>query len=159
MKTQTTFVRLTAFVAVVLILMIGLMACSSTPAASTGGSVPKPSNAGSTGPAVNLTGDAGKGATIFTANCVACHGDQGKTGIPNPGSTRGSVPNLNPIDSGLYNADAKVFAANLDLFIEHGSKPAGDKPALSMLAFGDLKTLSAQDIADVMAYVISLNKK
>ena len=152
MKTQSAFVRLTAFVAVILILMIGLMACSSTPAATAGVK-------GGTGPAINLTGDAAKGADIFSANCVACHGDLGKGGVPNPGSDDGVIPALNPIDPGMANADAKVFATNIDPYIEHGSKPEGTNPTLTMKAFADQNILSAQNIADVIAYVISLNKK
>ncbi|HEY3343124.1 MAG TPA: c-type cytochrome, partial [Anaerolineae bacterium] len=86
-----------------------------------------------------------------------CHGDAGKGGVSNPGSTDGTVPALNPIDSTLVNADAKVFASNIDLFIEHGSTPGGTKPENVMKAFGDQKLLTSQQIADVIAYVISLN--
>jgi mono/diheme cytochrome c family protein len=156
MSTKIGFKRFAALLAVVVIGSLILAACSSgTPASGT--SVPQPSNGGGTGPAVNLTGDATAGAAVFTANCVQCHGDQGKGGIANPGSDDGTVPALNPIDPGLANADPKVFAQNIDPFIEHGSTPDGGAPALKMQAFGDLKTLTAQQIADVMAYVISLN--
>jgi len=144
-----------AIVAVLLLSALLLAACGSQPASQT---VLKPSNPGGTGDAVNLTGDATAGAAVFTTNCVACHGDQGKGGIPNPGSDNGTVPTLNPIAAGLKNSDAKVFAANLDLFIEHGSTPKGSSPALQMKAFGDQKLLTSQQIADVIAYVISLNK-
>jgi hypothetical protein len=51
----------------------------------------------------------------------------------------------------------KVFAYNLDLFIQHGSTPAGDKPVLKMAAWGDSGTLTQQQIADVIAYIMSLN--
>lgn len=121
--------------------------------------IPKPSNPGGPGEAVNLTGDAAKGADVFKQNCVACHGEEGKGGVPNPGSTDGTVPELNPIDPGLVNADAKVYATNIDLFIEHGATPEGDNPTQRMIAFGDQKVLTSQQIADVIAYVISLNKK
>ncbi len=86
-----------------------------------------------------------------------CHGPQGTDNILNPGSNDGTIPALNPIDPTIANADPKTFAYNLDLFIEHGSKPEGDNPALTMPAFGDDKTLTAQQIADVIAYLISLN--
>jgi mono/diheme cytochrome c family protein len=86
-----------------------------------------------------------------------CHGDQGKAGIANPGSDDGEVPALNPIDSTLIDKDPKVYATNLDLFVEHGSKPEGDSPAVTMPALGDLKSLTAQQIADVIAYIMSLN--
>ena len=140
---------------IVLLSALALTACASQPAAE---EVPMPSNAGGPREAINLTGDAAAGATVFTENCVACHGDQGKGGIPNPGSAEPTVPELNPIDPGLKNADAKVYATNLDLFIEHGSKPEGDSPVLVMKAFGDEKVLTPQQIADVIAYIISLNK-
>jgi hypothetical protein len=68
------------------------------------------------------------------------------------------VPPLNPIDPTLKSADYKEFATNLDLFIEHGSKPAGPNPARSMLPWGDKGLLTPQEIANVIAYVISLNK-
>lgn len=120
--------------------------------------VPKPSNAGGPGPAIGLTGDATAGAKVFVDTCKECHGDQGATGIANPGSDDGTVPNVNPIDPGLVSADAKTFATNIDLFIEHGSTPAGSNPAKLMTAFGDQGKLTPQQIADVIAYVISLNK-
>ena len=117
----------------------------------------KPSNPGGPGAAINLTGDAKSGAQIFVDNCKKCHGDEGKGGINNPGSTDGTIPPLNPIDETLINKDPKVFATNLDLFIEHGSTPGGTSPKEKMTAFGDEKKLQPQQIADVIAYVISLN--
>jgi mono/diheme cytochrome c family protein len=143
-------------------LVLVLAACASkaaTPAASSGGGdgIPKPSNPGGTGEAVNLTGDSANGAKLFADNCVSCHGDEGKGGVANPGAKDETVPALNPIDAALKNADAKQFGANIDLFLEHGSSPEGNMPTLSMPAFGDNKTLQPQDIADLIAYVISLN--
>ncbi len=132
-----------------------VLAACSAPAAT---DLPKPSGGGGTGEAVNLTGDPTAGATVFSENCAACHGDQGKGGIPNPGSDDGVVPALNPIDPGLKNADPKIFATNIDPFIEHGSDPEGSDPALQMKPFGDQKLLTPQQIADAIAYVISLNK-
>ncbi len=142
-----------------LILIIVLAACSSNATATPSPNSAKPSNPGDTGPALALKGDATAGEAVFTANCVKCHGDQGKGGVDNAGSTDGTVPPLNPIDDTIYNADAKVFAANLDLFIEHGSTPEGTSPDKVMAAWGDQNLLTPQQIADVMAYVISLNKK
>jgi mono/diheme cytochrome c family protein len=158
MKSLTGSTRFAALVAVVLILVVALSACQSAPAGPDKDASAKPSNPGGPGAAIGLTGDAAKGATIFTANCVSCHGDKGVGGVANPGSTDGTVPALNPVDSTMVNADAKAFATNLDLFIEHGSTPSGSAPTLSMLPFGDNKTLTPQEIADVLAYVISLNK-
>lgn len=155
--------------AVLLVFALFLTACSS-PTSSSGsekndekGEAAKPSNGGGPGQAVSLTGDATKGAQVFTDNCVQCHGDQGKGSVQNPGSKDGTVPPLNPIDSSMVNADYKTFATNIDLFLEHGSTPEaakqGDVPALQMKPFGDQKLLTPQQIADVIAYVISLNKK
>jgi mono/diheme cytochrome c family protein len=97
------------------------------------------------------------GAGIFE-NCAGCHGGEGKGGQANPGSEAGTIPALNPVNTALKSADAKTFATNLDLFIEHGAKPAGSSPARSMPAFGDRQMLTPQQIADVIAYIISLNK-
>jgi mono/diheme cytochrome c family protein len=121
--------------------------------------IARPSNPGEPGPAVTLTGDAHAGAQVFVDNCKKCHGDQGQGGVDNPGSSDGTIPPLNPIDETLANKDAKVFALNLDLFLEHGSTPGGPNPKEKMPAWGDEKKLTAQQIADVIAYVMSLNKK
>jgi mono/diheme cytochrome c family protein len=128
----------------------------STPAATE--EVARPSNPGGPGEAVNLKGDAATGAQIFIGRCAACHGDQGKQGIPNPGSDDGTVPPLNPIDQTMVSTDPLTFATNIDLFIQHGSKPAGPAPAIQMPAWGDQNMLSQQEIADLIAYIISLNK-
>jgi mono/diheme cytochrome c family protein len=121
-------------------------------------SIPLPSNPGGPGGAVSLTGNAATGAQIFQLNCAICHGDQGKGGVPNPGSSDGSVPPLNPIDPGLVNSDATAFARNIDLFLQHGSRPDGTSPVFSMPAWGDQSLLTQQQIADVIAYVIGLNR-
>jgi mono/diheme cytochrome c family protein len=118
--------------------------------------VSRPSNPGGPGPAMALTGDAKNGADIFVKKCSKCHGDAGKGGIQNEGSTDGTVPALAPIDPTIANKDPKVFATNVDLFMEHGSVPGGD-PDMEMPAFGDKGKLTPQDIADVVAYVVSLN--
>ncbi len=120
--------------------------------------VARPSNPGGPGPAVDLQGDANKGKDIYAANCAYCHGEEGKGGLPNPGTTDTTVPALNPIDPTLVNADYKTFAYNLDLFLEHGSVPEGVEPTRNMPAWGDSKALTPQQIADVIAYIISLNK-
>ncbi len=145
-----------ALVAVAAVLAACGGAKATTPAPAV--EVPKPSNAGGAGPAIGLTGDATAGAKVFVDSCKECHGDQGKVGEANPGSKDGTVPNLNPIDPGLVSSDPKVFATNIDLFIEHGSTPEGDNPKEVMTAFGDQGKLTPQQIADVIAYIISLNK-
>jgi mono/diheme cytochrome c family protein len=120
--------------------------------------VARPSNPGGPGPAVDLAGDANSGQTIFAANCQICHNTEGKGGNPNPGSADGTIPPLNPIDPTLKSADPKTFAANLDLFLEHGSTPEGPGPTFTMPAWGDKQLLTPQQIADVIAYVMGLNK-
>jgi len=130
---------------------------AGTPAAGED-NVPRPSNPGGPGEALNLTGDAAAGANVFQANCIPCHGVEGAAGVPNAGSDDGKVPNLNPIDPALASADAQTFAHNLDLFIQHGSTPAGPNPSIAMPAWGDSGVLTQQQIADVIAYIISLNQ-
>lgn len=120
--------------------------------------VARPSNPGGPGEAINLTGDAAAGATVFAENCATCHNTEGKGGIENAGSADGTVPALNPIDPTLKSPDYQTFATNLDLFIQHGSTPEGINPERSMPAWGDLGKLTQQQIADVIAYIISLNK-
>jgi mono/diheme cytochrome c family protein len=119
--------------------------------------VARPSNAGGPGAAAALTGSTEAGVKIFAANCMPCHGAEGKGGVPNPGSTDGTVPPLNPIDSTMVSKDYKAFAYNVDLFLQNGSTPDGPHPAISMPAWGADKMLTQQQIADVIAYVVSLN--
>jgi mono/diheme cytochrome c family protein len=121
--------------------------------------IARPSNPGGPGPAIDLQGNIDNGKQIFVANCQICHGEEGKGGYPNPGTTDETVPPLNPIDETLVNSDYRIFATNLDLFLEHGSVPEGAEPARNMPAWGDRGALTPQEIADVIAYVISLNKK
>jgi mono/diheme cytochrome c family protein len=119
----------------------------------------RPSEPGGPGPAALLTGEVGRGRAEFGLYCAACHGPEGmeEVGIPNPGSDDGIVPELNPIDPTIANRDPKVFAINVDLFIEHGSVPEGPSPMIMMPSFGDSKMLTEQEIADLIAYVMSLN--
>lgn len=130
---------------------------ASTQVAAGGSDIARPSNPGGPGDAVNLTGDAAAGAQVFASNCVPCHGAKGVGGVVNPGSTDGTVPSLNPIDPTLIDSNPKTYATNLDLFIQHGSTPAGTSPAFKMPAWGDSNALTQQQIANVIAYVMSLN--
>jgi mono/diheme cytochrome c family protein len=145
--------------------MVFLWSCGSEPKtpqapAKTGeAEVARPSNPGGPGKAIELKGHAAKGAEVFRTNCMRCHNAEGKGGIANPGSDDGTVPALNPIDPTLSSKDYKQFAQNIDLFIEHGSTPEGKNPALQMPAFGEKRILMQQQIADVIAYVIGLNKR
>jgi mono/diheme cytochrome c family protein len=118
----------------------------------------RPSEQGGPGTAITLSGDSIKGASMFGIYCSPCHGPEGVLGVPNPGSDDGSVPSLKPIDPTLINSDPEIFAQNLDLFIEHGSVPEGPDPLIMMPSFGDSKMLTPQQIADVIAYVMQLNR-
>jgi mono/diheme cytochrome c family protein len=132
-------------------------ATSAVAAGSSSGGVPRPSNPGGPSDAVNLTGDPNSGQQIFAANCVLCHNTAGKGGNPNPGSAAGTIPALNPINPALKSSDHMTFVTNLDLFVQHGSTPAGPGPTFSMPPWGDSGKLTQKQIADVIAYVISLN--
>jgi mono/diheme cytochrome c family protein len=136
----------------------GLTPEAETPVPGAELDIARPSNPGGPGPAIDLQGNIDNGKKIFVANCEICHEEEGKGGLPNPGSSDGTVPPLNPIDSTLVSPDYKTFATNLDLFIEHGSVPEGPEPVRDMPAWGDRGALTPQEIADVIAYVISLNK-
>ena len=133
------------------------MKAQEAPAAKTQeGAPPGP---GDVGVAVTLSPDATKGAQVYKTSCVSCHGAKGEGNVANPGSKDGTVPALSPIDPEIASPDIKAFTKNIDIYIEHGSKPEGLKPSLSMPAFGDEKKLTAQQIADVISYTISLGKK
>ncbi len=119
--------------------------------------IARPSNPGGPGEALKLVGDPKAGEKIFVDNCQKCHGEQGQGGIKNEGSDDGTIPELNPIDETIVDKDPKVFACNIDLFVEHGSVPAGPSPKETMAPWGDQKQLTSQQIADVIAYVIRLN--
>ena len=120
--------------------------------------VAAPSNPGDAGDAVNLTGDPVAGKQVYLSQCQLCHGDEGKGDVLNPGSDDGTVPALNPIDDTLIGSDDKTNFFNIDLFIQNGSTPPGINPARFMPPFGAQNGLTQQQIADVIAYLISINK-
>jgi mono/diheme cytochrome c family protein len=117
--------------------------------------IPISGKQGPPGKAATLSGDRKKGESLFAKNCQSCHGPQGKDNVPNPGSSDGTVPPLNPIDPALADKNPSVFAANIDRFIQHGSMPAGSNPILFMPNWE--AKLSQQDIADLEAYILRLN--
>lgn len=144
------------FILVVLLAFLAACGTKATPEAPQGEEAGEVS--GKPGPAVDLQGDATAGATVFKNECEKCHGEEGKGGVENPGSSEGTVPGVNPLDAEFVSTDLKTFATNIDLFIEHGATPPGDNPAKVMPAFGDEGKLTPQQIADVIAYVIGLNQ-
>ncbi len=143
------------------ILVILLTACGGALTENSSG-VARPSNPGDPGEAIKLTGDPVAGKIIFDANCPVCHGEDGRGGVENPNSVDGTVPPLNPAEPDLWNANLQTFAYNADLFIEHGSIPDHSDPSIlpdkRMIAWGNSGVLKPQDIADVIAYIYSLNK-
>ena len=110
-----------------------------------------------TGRCGELTGDPNSGQQIFAANCVLCHNTAGKGGNPNPGSRAlEQFPALNPINRarkfGSYDVCNEFLSVRPAWFT-----PAGPGPTFSMPPWGDKNVLSQQQIADVIAYLISLN--
>ncbi len=120
--------------------------------------IARPGNPGGPGNALSLTGNIAKGQTVYIDYCQICHGENGVGNIPNPGSDDQTIPPLNPIDPTIASTDPATFAYNVDLFVENGSTPEGPNAAFQMPAWGRLGLLTQQQIADVIAYVISLNK-
>jgi ubiquinol-cytochrome c reductase cytochrome b subunit len=112
---------------------------------------------GPPGPASSMVGDPEHGAILFRLTCAACHGTEGTDKVPNPGTDRGTVPALKGIEAALFIDDPTVFAANIDRFIQHGSIPKGKAPQLHMPPVGATNTLTQQQIAQIEAYVLSLN--
>jgi mono/diheme cytochrome c family protein len=125
--------------------------------ASTPEGVARPHTAGGAGDAINLTGDPSAGKKVYEDYCQICHGLLGMDNVLNPGSDDGTIPALNPIDSTLVSPDYKTYAYNLDLFIQNGSVPSGSNPALQMPGWGGKGGITQQQIADVIAYIVSLN--
>ena len=120
--------------------------------------VARPGNPGGPGEALTLKGDATAGQKVFVDHCQVCHGIEGLDNVPNPGSDDGTVPPLNPIDPTLVSPDYATFAYNVDLFLQNGSVPEGPNAVFRMPAWGELGILTQQQIADVIAYIISLNQ-
>jgi ubiquinol-cytochrome c reductase cytochrome b subunit len=106
---------------------------------------------------VPMIGDAKHGAVLFAMDCAKCHGKDGEGHVPNPGSLAGMVPALAPISRALFTNDPVAFAANIDQFIQHGATPPGPGPTLQMPALGATRSLTLPEIANIEAYVLSLN--
>ncbi len=112
---------------------------------------------GEPGMAVSIIGSADHGALLFAGNCASCHGPDGAGKIANPGSKDGTVPSLNPVDRDAFSPDPEDFAAMIDRYIQHGSRPEGPNPRVTMPPFGDTHALTQQQIADIEAYILRLN--
>ncbi|MRR17753.1 MAG: c-type cytochrome, partial [Deltaproteobacteria bacterium] len=130
---------------------VSAAAAAAPPAAASAG--PR----GAPGAAVAIIGSADHGAILFEKTCVSCHGREGKGQVANPGSAQGVVPSLNPIDADEASPDPRTFAEKIDRYLQHGSRPEGPNPALTMLPFGDTHALTQAQIADLEAYILNLN--
>jgi ubiquinol-cytochrome c reductase cytochrome b subunit len=109
---------------------------------------------GPPGAAASMIGSAHHGAVLFGRHCASCHGKQGK-GLSS-GAAAHAAPALAPIDPALFSQEPDAFADDIDRIIQHGLTPAGPQE-VGMPAFGDHKTLTQQEIADIEAYVMQLN--
>jgi ubiquinol-cytochrome c reductase cytochrome b subunit len=108
-------------------------------------------------PAVDMIGDPRRGGVLYDMTCRSCHGEGGRGGVPNPGSSTGAVPTLAPISRALFSADPAVFAARIDPVLQRGATPAGSGPELRMPAFGATRSLTQEQIANIEAYILKLN--
>jgi ubiquinol-cytochrome c reductase cytochrome b subunit len=109
-------------------------------------------------PASTVIGSTEHGSLLFKAFCQECHGPKGAKGVANPGTDDGEVPAINPMDPALASADPQAFVDLLDPFLQGGSVPSGPRPKLIMPAFGATNALTQQQIADIEAYTLALNK-
>ena len=110
--------------------------------------------------ATGIVGNAEHGAILFHQNCIMCHGPHGNpktpgfTGFMN-GAPKG-VPSLNPIGRNVFNADPQSFVEHIDQFIQRGA-PSLEAGGPNMPNFGESNTLTQAQIADLEAYILSLN--
>ncbi len=119
--------------------------------------LPASGQQGPPGEAATLIGGVRLGRALFADYCSSCHSSEGTGKVPNPGSEKGIVPGLNPIDPNLWSDDPSVFAVKIDRIIQHGSVQKGPHPAIYMPAYGDGMTLTQPQIAAIEAYVLGLN--
>jgi mono/diheme cytochrome c family protein len=99
-------------------------------------------------PAAGAAGDPTKGGQLFgSSGCTACHGSNLEGGIG---------PKLNPIQN-LGNTRNPLDPNYLTNVITNGLQGAGGF-ATAMPSKGGNPNLSAQDIADIVAFIIQSNK-
>jgi mono/diheme cytochrome c family protein len=135
----------------------GKSSAAQAPAFADRSKIPASGKQGPPAEAATLAGKWKQGEALFKKWCESCHGPRGTDKVKNPGSDDGTVPPLNPIDPALATKSPSTFAANIDRYIQHGSIPEGPKPELFMPNWGDSRSLSQREIADVEAYVMRLN--
>jgi ubiquinol-cytochrome c reductase cytochrome b subunit len=132
-------------------------ASASQTGSSAGASQSAQNEHSTTGFAASYIGNPEHGEILYRQTCEGCHGLKGIGNVPNPGSSKGTVPGLNPISRKLYDANALSFIDLIDPVIQNGSVPAGPNPAFRMPDFGKSNTLTQQQIAQIEAYILSLN--
>ncbi len=110
---------------------------------------------------INIIGNAEHGGILFHQSCIMCHGPHGDNKTPGyTGYMTGDhapkgVPALNPIDRNVFNEDPQLFVEHIDQFIQHGIPNTQGGP--NMPNFGDSHALTQAEIADIEAYVLSIN--
>jgi disulfide bond formation protein DsbB len=130
---------------VLLITALALSACGSPPSSSgaTGSNVSAEAQK-----YANLKGAASKGKTVFEGTCISCHGPDAK-GMPGLGK-----------DLTTSTFVKERSDADMVLFLAKG-RPANDPlntAKVDMPPRGGNPALKDQDLADVVAYVRSLQK-
>ena len=127
------------FISIVVLIAIFAVACASSAPANVSADAQK---------FASLQGNATKGRTAFIGTCAPCHGQDGK-GMPGLGK------DLTKSDFAKNLSDA-----NFILFLTQG-RPASD-PAnttkVDMPPRGGNPSLKDQDLADIVAYVRTLQK-
>jgi mono/diheme cytochrome c family protein len=94
-----------------------------------------------------LPGDPTKGGQLYGQNCTACHGSNLEGGIG---------PKLNPIQN-LGNTKNPLDPTYLTNVITNGLQGVGGY-STAMPAKGGAASLTAQDIADIAAFIIQSNR-
>ena len=115
------------------------------------------SQLGAPGEAASIIGNVVVGRKLYALNCAICHGMNGSEGEPDFGSRSGRVPSLDPVNLGLFSASPDQFAENIDRFIQHGSVKSVPPASLTMFDYGDSYTLTQPQIANIEAYILSVN--
>jgi high-affinity iron transporter len=102
-----------------------------------------------------FAGDAAAGKTVYTTNCVACHGATGKGDGP-VGIAIQPPPRDFSVGEFVFDADEdgeKGSDADLTNLIKNGAMKYGGSPLMAPWS-----TLSDDDIANLVAYIRSLKQ-
>jgi len=87
-------------------------------------------------------------------SCYVCHGDEGKSGIPNYNAQTGDkVPPVNKVKDG-YTRKELIMKIQAGVTVVEKKSPSGPQPPLYMLAFKDL--ISYEDMNYLVDYLFSL---